>query len=219
MIRTCLLFLSTHLLLAAYVSAVDFGLKRDGKLDQTALKRAYKEADWDQVTETLENYLRQKGDSRVDLEERLFAYKYLGVIYAADSTRQPKAESYFTRLLNLASDVEIIDLYASRRVNDIFRQVKREHQERQAYEQRLTGITNVSNASLSTPSVKTVNLVRQDSSLPNQIPTRVKEKKQAWVWWTVGAVTVASAGVGLYYFSQSENDKVTQVTRVEPGKP
>ncbi len=68
------------LFLALACHANAFGIREDGQIDQAAIRLGYKESEWDKVVETLEGYLRKKGDSRVSLEERIFAYKYLGVI-------------------------------------------------------------------------------------------------------------------------------------------
>lgn len=210
------------------VLAAELFLGGNGKLNQSALMKAYNDADWEQVTKTLESYLRKNGDYKVEVEERLFAYKYLGVIYAADSTTQAKAESYFTRLLNLASDVEIVDLYASRRVNDLFREVKREHLERKAYEERLQGKTQpMARTSGAIPASEqgigdSLNQFPKSSRplrAPSSNQVEAAKKRHAWIWWTVGAAAVAGTGVGLYYLSQPDKEKVTEVTRVTPGNP
>lgn len=210
-----------------------FGISRDGKLDQPAIARAYKESDWDQVTGALEGYLRRHGDSKVSPEERIFAYKYLGVIYAADSLSRSKAESYFTRLLNLSPKVEILDLFASKKVNELFDQMKFDHDRRSKYSQQFDSYGRESNPSLSSmgqPSPTSFDQSPLDSiptiaihtRLPQPVPVRptressLKTKSKAWVWWTVGIAAAAGAGAGIYYLSsQDTGPKVSKEPQIE----
>jgi hypothetical protein len=189
--------------------AAEFGVTRDGRLDRPALTKAYQESEWEQVTKTLEGYLRKKGDSRVSEDERVFAYKYLGVIYAADSLSRSKAESYFTRLLKLSSDVEIVDLYASKRVNDLFAEVKNEHLKRQAYEQRLAN----RGETMAQPSPTQE---RPPQKIPVKRQARIEDKNGKWVWWTVGIAAAAGVGAGAYYLTQSDGGKKIETQEINP---
>jgi hypothetical protein len=206
-----------------------FGLRRDGKLDQSTLNKAYKESDWDQVTQALEGYLRRNGDSKVSVEERIFAYKYLGVIYAADSLSRSKAESYFTRLLNLSPDESIVDLYPSKRVKDLFQDVRNEKEELSDYARRRgapadgIGVRKSSGEPAgdlqrdSMPSFAARNPAREPVPIQRR-PTQsqVKESKSTWVWWTVGIAAAAGAGAGAYYLSSREPEKTTETTIITP---
>lgn len=204
-----------------------FGIRRDGKLDQPAISKAYKESDWDQVTTALEGYLRRHGDSKVSPEERIFAYKYLGVIYAADSLSRTKAESYFTRLLNLSPKVAIVDLFPSKRVNDLFREMKREHEERLQYTQEFDTYgresdpviggknrenSNANNAVKSDSMPTLASRERSPQPIParNTRETQIKSKSNAWVWWTVGIAAAAGAGAGAYYLTSQDPGKKTE---------
>src|SRR4051812_38940001 len=101
-----------------------FGIRKDGKLDQMAISKAYRESDWEPVCKSLEGYLRYTEKSRIDADERIFAYKHLGVIYASDSATYNRAESYFNLLLELSPNIELVDMYVSKKVSDFFRDVK-----------------------------------------------------------------------------------------------
>lgn len=214
-------------LLPLFSLAADFGLTRSGSLDQTALTKAYQESEWEQVTKTLEGYLRRHGDSRVSEAERIFAYKYLGVIYAADSLTRSKAESYFTRLLKLSSDVEIVDLYASKRVNELFAEVKNEHVKRQAYEQKLAGKgaspgnTSATDRGSDEPQiVSKQGKQRSPEPIPAKRETRLEDKNGKWVWWTVGIAAAAGVGAGAYYLTtQNSGGKEVVTTQVDPPEP
>src|SRR3990172_3693566 len=73
-------------------------------LDMAGIKAVYREGDLDAVRENLEHFLRKNGDSATR-EERIFAYKYLGVVYAAQATARARAETYFSRALDLSPDL------------------------------------------------------------------------------------------------------------------
>jgi len=199
-----------------------FGLRQDGTLDQPALAHAYMESDWDLVTTTLESYLRLHGDSRVSPEERIFAYKYLGVIYAADSLYHSKSESYFTRLLKLSPKVEIFDLFPSKKVDDFFHDVKREYEDQLKYTEHFDSFgheTDKKNGQKGSETTSAKNKSSGDSisafasqqRSPKPVPVKnaqreasLKPKSSAWVWWTVGIAATAAAGAGAYYLASQE---------------
>lgn len=207
-----------------------FGIGRDGKLDQQAIAKAYKESDWEQVTGALEGYLRRHGDSKVSAEERTFAYKYLGVIHAADSLSRSKAESYFTRLLNLSPDESIVDMYPSKRVKDLFQEVRREKAELIDYARRRGASADGISGSRK-PDGETTGETKRDSmpSFSSRTPARepvpiqrrpnqsqIKESKSTWVWWTVGIAAAAGAGAGAFYLSSRDPGKTTETIPVKP---
>ncbi|MEO7778890.1 MAG: hypothetical protein ABIY63_15260, partial [Fibrobacteria bacterium] len=126
-----ILFLALLFQFATPISA--FGVRRDGKLDQPALSKAYRESEWIPVRNALEGYVNHYEASKIDIDERIFAYKYLGVIYASDSLTRTRAESYFNRLLELSPNIEIVDMYASKKIIDFFHEVKRDYLNQVAY--------------------------------------------------------------------------------------
>jgi hypothetical protein len=52
-------------------------------------------------------------------EDSIFVFKYLSVIYAADSTTRLKAESYMVQHLRLMPTIELVDLYISDNIHAI----------------------------------------------------------------------------------------------------
>jgi hypothetical protein len=209
------------LLLLSHVPAlaVGFGIRKDGKLDKSVLSKAYRESDWDELCKTLESYLRVKDENRIDLEERIFAYKHLGVIYASDSLTQTRAESYFIRLLDLSPNIEIVDMYISKKISDFFREVKQDYKIQKTYSSKYdefgrevkgtTGSKGASDDSLMGP-----NLPRP---APKQSETQIKRGGQSWIWWTVGLVAATGIGAGVYFLTQEQTPKRdTLVTFVTP---
>jgi hypothetical protein len=221
-----LIFLAVFTFYPLSAQGATFGLSANGRLDQTALAKAYKESDWDKVTEVLESYLRRKGDNKVELEERIFAFKYLGTIYAADSLTHTKSESYYNRLLDLSPSVEIFDLYASKKINDFFESVKRDHERSRNYANKFDtyGREQKSPADQGAPKDSMPAMVSKQP-IPQPIParqeTRIKDKSSsAWIWWTVGIAAAAGAGATAYYMTNSETKVVTRdLDDPVPSKP
>ncbi len=55
------------------------------------------------------------------------AWKYLAVIYAAAPATREKGRYCMLRLLDLDSNADLLDLFASEEVNDLFQRARREH--------------------------------------------------------------------------------------------
>jgi hypothetical protein len=200
-----------------------FGIREDDLLDQEAINRAYKDSEWEAVVSTLQGYLRKYGDDQVSVHERIYAYKYLGIIFGADSLYRAKSESYFTRLVELSPKVEILDLFPSKRVTDIFDQVKFEHKKRTQYVQQFDeygyetgkGSSNNSNPQTALAKRETPQERKRGNSTttPRQSPS-LQEKKQKWVWWTIGLTAAVGAGIGIYYLASQPGEGEKIITDV-----
>jgi len=93
------------------------------KLDYTKVKGLYKEGEFEKVRDELETFLK-KADSHASREDKITAYKYLGVIYGSKPGGKPQSETYFFRLFDLAPKVNLTELYVSSSVDQIFRDTR-----------------------------------------------------------------------------------------------
>ena len=158
------------------------GIQADGSLDKERLKTLYFDGEFIQVREALEHYRKQ--NSNLSDEDKIFIYKYLCVVYAADSNSRDKGESYMYQLLKLVPSVDLLDMYISDNIQAIFNKVRME------YEARNKSQPQGNSAAESTPPP----WQRASSSSSSQ---KSKEKEShpssshKWVWWTVGGVAVA----------------------------
>jgi hypothetical protein len=192
-----------------------FGINSDGQLDQNAIAKAYKESEWEIVVSTLQGYLRSKGDDNVDLNERIYAYKYLGVIFGADSAAHSKAESYFTRLVELSPNVEIVDLFPSKRVTELFGAVKADYQKRHQYSQQFDVYGHKTSEGKGGDDMAAL-AAKGSQSQPTSKSTKkpepqLKDKDNGWVWWTVGLTAAVGAGVGAYYLTNKTEETTPTV--------
>lgn len=211
----------TVLLLLSHLPAlaVGFGIRKDGKLDKVVLSKAYRESDWDEVCKTLESYLRVKDESRIEAEERIFAFKHLGVIYASDSMTQTRAENYFIRLLDLSPNIEIVDMYVSKKISDFFREVKQDYKIQKTYSSKYDEFGREVKGTSGTKGDPRDSL--QGKGLPQHAPkqeeARIKKGGSSWVWWTVGLVAATGIGAGVFYLTQEQTPKrETVVTPITP---
>ena len=182
-----------------------FGVAPDGHLDKKTLSSAYQESEFEPVRVSVEKYLKQKGDAATR-EDKIFAFKYLGVIYASDSSSRIRAESYFNRLLDLAPNIELIDMYVSPKIMEIFENIKNERRRNEEYRQKFDAFGNPIKPSIA-PSPNSS--AKDQDKLPTDAPlTKAKIQKQEsnmnWLWWTIGGVAVVGAGVGYYMMNNEQ---------------
>jgi len=209
--------LSFLLLLLQCWSFAALGVRRDGSLDTDALQKVYEESEFNQVRDAIENYMREHKDPK--REEKIFAFKYLGVIYAADSVTRTRSESYFNRLLELSPNIELVDMFASTKIQEFFEKVKRDFQARKQYKSRFNNYGDLiahDDASKQTESVP-ARVLKRDSLRTLIVPARnssLTKKSKIKVWpWVLGAAAVG-AGVGVYILTQQSEPEATPNRRV-----
>ncbi len=124
-------------------------------------------------------YLKSHADS-------VFAYKHLGVMYAAQYETMEKGKGYMYRLLSIEPTVKILDMYASEMIYMIFRNVQAEFQIR-------------------TIDPKTLSTVSKNPVPSDSVKAKAKivtVRPRAWPYWTAGAVALAGMGAVAYFVMQ-----------------
>ena len=174
----------------------EFGLNLDGTLDTAAIRQAYIESDFDNIKTVLESRAADKTHP-LSRDEKVFAFKYLGVLYAAEIAKV-RAESYFNRLLELSPQIELMDMYTSPAIQDIFLKVKNDFQARSDYAKNYDALGN--------PISKTKRERSEDSG--------DKKGLSPWVYWTAGAAVVG-AGVGTYFLLAGGEKPVNSVRDID----
>ena len=185
-----------------------FGLLSNGHLDKTAIRKAYEESDFDKVTTVLEGY-RKKHPADFSLEEKIFTHKYLGVIYASDSTTAIRAESNFNMLLDLSPHIELVDMYLSPKIQNQFDQVKAQFEKKKNYSSQYDELgIPLKDKTGSGPA--TSREPERDSTGAH--PAIKKDGSRKWLWWGLGAAAIG-VGVGFYlWFDHSgSSGSVTKV--------
>ena len=181
--------------IAPTIALAGFGFKLDGTLDKEAISHAYFEGEFSRILPPLEMY-RQSFPATATKDDSIFVYKYLSVIYAADSSTRNKGESCMVQLIKMKPTIELLDLYISDNIASIFKDVKKNYLQQQKYVREHDLVGNDI----------------QDSS--GAIPP--KKRSHQWIWWTTGAVGVAAVATTAVVLLQEES-KSTK--RSEPFKP
>ncbi len=163
-----------------------FGFKFDGTLDKSAISKAYFEGDFHRILPPLETWRTSRATKSRD--DSIFVYKYLSVIYAADSTTMNKAESFMVQLIKLMPTIELVDMYISDNIEAIFKNVQEKYLKQQHYVRHHDELGRT----------------LQDSTTVNEkedprIAKYKQERPSKWIWWTVGGVGMAVAVSGGYY--------------------
>jgi tetratricopeptide (TPR) repeat protein len=171
-----------------------------------SMKQLYKDGEFEKVRAQLESFLK-RSDATASREDRILAYKYLGVVYASKQDGIPQAEAYFFRLFDLAPKVQLTELYVSSSVNDLFQKTRErflsEKQTSSSIDEYGNPIEN-KNAGQVDPSDTVTKTKEPNRNSPRQ--TAVTEKKGPSIWpWMLGAVVVGG-GIGLYVMSSEEPD-------------
>jgi hypothetical protein len=166
---------------------------------------------------TLETFLKKNGNS-AQPNEKIFAYKYLGVAYATEPKWSPVAESYFYQLFELAPDAHISDLNVSTPIKTLFENTK----ERFLKESReIREFDEFGNPRSSNPAQSPAdNPPKQDTIIgqyarqnPDPIPASRKQagkdaKIRVWPW-VLGGAAIAAAGGIWWYAGQEKRQKTT----------
>ncbi|MDB5048932.1 MAG: hypothetical protein JWO30_2003 [Fibrobacteres bacterium] len=156
-----------------------------GGLDTTAIRALYMGGDFGPAIKKLESD-RQEGRLQSH-QDSVFAFKHLGVMYAANYETVERGKQLMYLLLSIEPTVKIMDMYASDMIYMIFHNVQEEFELRHAR-----------------PKYVDAHPVQADSVRPGNTGRKV------WPYWTAGGVALA-AGVGVaayFLFGNSSPDPV-----------
>ncbi|MDB5047519.1 MAG: hypothetical protein JWO30_590 [Fibrobacteres bacterium] len=167
------------------------------KLPRKQLESVYRNGDLDSVV----IYVKM-GRPRVvflDRSDSSLAFKYLGVIYAADSKTREKGRYYFNQLLRLDNQASITDLLPGESARSVFKEVREEFFELNP------NLAQPANAAPPPVAAAPPIAAEEDSETPQALtpfPVPVAPKKQShtWMWVTGGVVGVVAAGAGAAIF-------------------
>lgn len=160
----------------------------ESALDTAGIRALYMDGEFEEAIRKLETARKNRGlKSHAD---SVFAYKHLGVMYAARYETMEEGKRYMVQLLSIEPAVRIMDMHASDMIYMIFRNVQAEH------EIRLARPGNRDTLSRAQPA-------------PQERPhTAQPRKRSSWPYWTAAAVTAAGLGVAAFFlFNEEPPDK------------
>jgi tetratricopeptide (TPR) repeat protein len=182
------------------------------ELPYSKIKNLYNEGEFEKIRLTLDDFLKKSGKA-AQPKEKIFAYKYLGVIYAAEPEGYPLAETYFYQMLTLAPNAHISDMYVSSTIENLFNKTQARFQRENRVNSEFDEFGN-RRAPLDTgmavaPAKRDSTIPirpRKTDSIPAQRPLPHKERTiSAWTWVLGGGVVLIAAGL-YWYLSQEKNE-------------
>jgi hypothetical protein len=182
----------------------EYGITPQGRLDMDGLRKAYTEGDFDPVRKALESFMKKNGKTATR-NESVFAHIYLGVIYAADSSSGVRAENHFNALLDLAPNIELVDMFIPPKIQFLFDRVKQDFLRTQEYGKKYDALGNPLPEG-TTAKAEPAPYGDADARTGKTGSVKPKRSGAQWAWWGVGAAAVVGAGVGVYYLTAVEED-------------
>lgn len=176
-----LLGLALLLVHPAPVRGASYSLRQ--KLDTTTIHKIYVDGDFDQAIGLLEQAFTE--DYTLSHQDSVFAFKHLGVMYAAKYETREKGKKYMMLLLQTEPTARIMDMYASDMIYMIFKNLQDEY-------------------TLSLAKMKRA----KEHLAGNAEPEPPKKRSYTWAYW-VGGVVVAAGGIVLAVHIVEEPETVT----------
>lgn len=162
-------------------------------LDMKSVQSNFREGELEVVKNLLESFLKHQS-TIATRDEKIFAYKYLGVIYASNASDKLKAESYFNQLLPLAPNIELADMYVSQNIQDIFDKVKKDYLHTQEYRSHFDAFGNPIVSDNTTPK----------KNGPKKSEKQISPSSNSWIWWTTAGVAAIGGAAILLWVIESE---------------
>lgn len=194
------------LIVSQSASGATDGLNADMSLDRASISKAYFEGDFDKVVKALETF--RKAYPNPSREDKIYAYKYLSVIYAAKPETRAKAESFMYQLLKIMPSIELMDLYISDNIEAIFNSVRMRFEHQQQYAgkgaEASPGPKDIDPAPASSAApIASAAPAAPGPARPDSAAARAGKKsgRSSWVWWTTAGVGVAAAVAGYVYLA------------------
>lgn len=185
------------------------------------IKSLYKEGEFEKIRVTLEDFLKKSGKT-AEPKEKIFAYKYLGVIYAAEQEGYPLAETYFYQMLKLAPNAHLSDLYVSSAIENVFTKTQIRFQKENRDNLEFDEFGNplkpadpdVAIAPTKGGATRPIRPSKTDSTPPRRPASEKQSTIRVWPW-VLGAGVVMAVGGYFWYSSQEKPKKEPQI--VDPG--
>ncbi len=168
------------------------------KIDRSHIQDLYHAGELKAIESKLVGLLKQR--PVLSKSDSIFVYKYVGVALAADSLSKPLAKDYLYKLLALAPDVDIIDMYVSDGIYALFTDVRKEFLTRSKYVQSKTAIESGKSNAIDDTLSQPVKPRTANASTRAQPADRSNKR---WLFWTLGGAAVAGGAIALYLLTQT----------------
>jgi hypothetical protein len=195
-------------LLCTITHTATSGIRADGTLNKPVIEKYYFDGNFEQVINALEKFRKQRPDS--DEASKAFVFKYLGVIYSSMPNSKEKGKSFLYQLLKVRPKEKLLDMYVSDRIMDIFKEVKAEFEEREAFltQKRMADSIEAAQVEkiVEPSSDREQDLTAEDAEGAEGKKGRKEKKDLRWVYWTIGGVVVVGLVVVYLMLGEDEDE-------------
>jgi hypothetical protein len=94
-------------------------------LDRARVHAEYQNGDFDKVIRDLEAYM--KSGRHASRSDSVFIAKHLAVVYAANPDTRERGRYYMLRMLDLAPETDLLDMFVGEEVDGVFGKVSKEY--------------------------------------------------------------------------------------------
>jgi hypothetical protein len=178
-------------------------------MDTTRIHKIYLDGEFDDAIDKLESGLKYARP--LSHEDSVFIFKHLGVMYTSKYETREMGKKYMMQLLTVEPTARIMDMYASDMIYMIFKNIKDEFDLAQLKLQRVNALKDASLTPATKPPKENTEPATGGSKRP-----ALSKSNHTWIWWTAGAVALG-AGVGIFLWSQQENDQPKPARNLVPG--
>lgn len=167
-------------------------------LDTASVRKLYLEGDFDEAILILENGIVDQ--KVVNHSDSVFAFKHLGVMYAAKYETREKGKYYMHQLLQVEPTARILDMYASEMIYMIFKNIQDEFTSSRIRKNRKENRPIAMDSTK--PSALPVSRTQPDRSIKS-----TKSKVPAYVWIVTTTAAVATGVVAYILLSDAPKTK------------
>lgn len=194
-------------------------------LNHQAIHTAYNDGDFDRVTAEIDAFT--KSGNAYSRADSIFICKHLAVVYSANPATREKGRYYMRLLLELMPSTELLDMYVSDEILQIFERVRKELAARRQS-------ASIPAEAVAVPADSARGGPRSDSAGrdPASIPARglattavpepakprrnTAELRKMWMaGGAVGAVTLAAVGAYVLMFGRDEPAPTSSPERID----
>ncbi len=154
-----------------------------------------------EIIQALEEYKRS-GQMKTR-DDSIFVYKYLGVIYGADSDEQKKGEAYLYSFLRLEPQSDLDDMHLSGPIQDLFDKV------RQRFKNDFPEIFAEPKLEKEEKSIS-IDSVAQAAYVSGAVEAEKDMEKKRWIWVATGGAATAGVLTAILLVSRNKKNNPEQ---------
>lgn len=173
--------------------------------DTAKIHSLYLEGDFDKAIKPIESFLKSK--QPMSRGDSTFAFKHLGVMYAAAPATREKGKYYMYQLINIEPTTKILDMYASDMIYLIYRNVQEDYELKQGKGAKIKSTESSTSAAsgaagaLGTSPVNATGTANGADARGAPVSAKSKSKSESnrTTYLITGGAVVAVGVVGLAY--------------------